>query len=197
MKSVFGGPGSGPQPGHRSPWYDRGSKGQKKSKIKGKLKPKSDDPKGVGTGTKEDPIVTSDAAEAAKALSEDKFVQLNQPDEVATLLDELAANVAEAKKLGEDAPSYNLCNVSVPGTNLFCVESKGIPRIKMPQLGGTPLPGSPAAALAGPDGTVDLSQQFREMLVANGGAMFDDQFFIGNSGQDHFAGVRATEGDAS
>jgi hypothetical protein len=37
-------------------------------------------------------------------------------------------------KRGEHAPTYNLCNVSVHGTNLFCAETKGIPRIKMPQI---------------------------------------------------------------
>ena len=35
---------------------------------------------------------------------------------------------------GGKAPNFNLCNVSVTGSNLFCAESKGIPRIQMPQL---------------------------------------------------------------
>ena len=60
----------------------------------------------------------------------------------------------DAKARGEDAPYYDLCNVSVPKTNLFC-ESKvitkehpeGIPRLEMPQLGGKPRPGSEADKL--------------------------------------------------
>jgi len=32
----------------------------------------------------------------------------------------------------------NLCDVTVPGTNLFCADNKGIPRSKMPQLKSKP-----------------------------------------------------------
>src|SRR5262249_38642727 len=35
---------------------------------------------------------------------------------------------------GENAPVFNLCNVSVEGTNLFCAEQKGIPRAEMPVI---------------------------------------------------------------
>ena len=36
--------------------------------------------------------------------------------------------------MGGQAPVFNLCNVSVAHSNLFCAESAGIPRVKMPQL---------------------------------------------------------------
>lgn len=75
-----------------------------------------------GTGSKADPIVTSDVVEAAKALGEGKFVTLNSRHEVSTLIDKLAEIVDDAKKKGENAPTYDLCKVSVPGTNLFCVD---------------------------------------------------------------------------
>ena len=40
------------------------------------------------------------------------------------------------------------CKISVPGTNLFCAENKGYPRVEMPQLGtNAPTPGSVADRL--------------------------------------------------
>jgi hypothetical protein len=36
--------------------------------------------------------------------------------------------------MGKDAPNFNLCNVSVGHTNLFCADTKGVPRVQMPQL---------------------------------------------------------------
>lgn len=69
-----------------------------------------------------------------RALAENKKVVLDQPREVATLIDKLSKITKEMVAKGEKAPNFNLCNVSVKGTNLFCAESKGIPRIKMPQM---------------------------------------------------------------
>ena len=57
----------------------------------------------------------------------------------------LAAVKAEVKKRGvPKPPSYDLCAVSVPGTNLFCGKNKEIPRDDMPQLKTTAVPGTPA-----------------------------------------------------
>ena len=124
---------------------------------------------GSGSGTKEDPFKTDDVENAAKLLAEGKFVELQQPDQVATLLDRLKEIVDDAKAKGESAPVYDLCKVSVPGTNLFCVESKGIPRSKMPQLSGKPLPGSKGDALPKNDkGEVDLAPQFMQFLRDSG-----------------------------
>jgi hypothetical protein len=60
---------------------------------------------------------------------------------VHTVLTKLAAIAKDAEKRGKDAPRYDLCNVSVAGTNLFCgskLKTKefpnGVPRIQMPQL---------------------------------------------------------------
>ncbi|MGV8972199.1 MAG: zeta toxin family protein [Rhodoglobus sp.] len=121
-------------------------------------------------GTKEDPIdVGGDLHAAILHLSEGKHVRLNQPDEVSSMLDILAVMVDDAKAKGDKAPNINLCNVTVPDTNLFCTESKGIPRLKMPQLSGTPDAGSPGAALMKPGKTeVDLTPQFAAALEAAG-----------------------------
>jgi thioredoxin reductase len=79
-------------------------------------------------------IHTNNVHDAARALAEDRKVELKQPKQVSTLLHELGKKAQEFAKQGKNAPVYNLCNVSVAGTNLFCAQSKGIPRIQMPQM---------------------------------------------------------------
>ena len=79
-------------------------------------------------------IHTSNVNDAAKALFEDRKVELKQPDQVSTLLEHLGQISKNMIAMGQKAPIFNLCNVSVAGTNLFCAESKGIPRVQMPQL---------------------------------------------------------------
>jgi hypothetical protein len=79
-------------------------------------------------------IHTTNVHDAARALYEGKQVALKQPREVATLLQHLGQISKVMIKLGGKAPNLNLCNVSVSGSNLFCKESKGIPRVQMLQL---------------------------------------------------------------
>ena len=120
-------------------------------------------------GTVDDPIdVQGDLDKAVELLADGKHVRLNQVDEVATLVDKLRERVAEAAAKGEKAEPIDLCQVSVPGTNLFCTDHKGIPRAQMPQLSGTPVEGSPAAAKAGPDGRANIEPEYREALAARG-----------------------------
>lgn len=122
-----------------------------------------------GDGTRENPFVTDDVAQAAAWLAEDKHVRLNSVEQVSTLLDKLHAEIQGIKAAGGEAPNINLCNVSVPGTNLFCAENVGKPRIQMPQLSGKPIPGSPADALPkDPKGGVDLGPLFIEHLKSRG-----------------------------
>lgn len=70
--------------------------------------------------------------------------------EVATRMFKIAEIVLERekrRKAGEDVgkdPNFNLCTVSIPGTNLFCDESLDIPRKSMPQLKTKVTPGSKA-----------------------------------------------------
>lgn len=112
--------------------------------------------------------VKGDVELAADLLGQGRKVKLNQPDEASTLLKELAKRVEEAKKLGEKAPNYNLCDVAIPGTNLFCVESQGIPRVEMPQLAGFPIPGSKADKL-GDEGLIERSGQYIDPETGKGG----------------------------
>lgn len=103
--------------------------------------------------------------EAIEHILAGRDVELASARHVNTVLTKLAAMANDAKARGEKAPNYDLCKVTVPGTNVFCAsqfKSKeypgGIPRIAMPQLGGFPVPGSQADKLprtseGGVDGT--------------------------------------------
>lgn len=96
-----------------------------------------------GAGTLDDPIdVQGDLDLAAQHMADGKHIRLNRVDEVGTLLDKLADLSRQAEAAGDTAPMFDLCLVSVPKTNLFCQQTKGIPRAKMPQLSGWPVPGS-------------------------------------------------------
>ena len=65
-----------------------------------------------------------------------------------TLIKELAKMTQDAEKRGEkNAIRYDLCKVSVKGTNLFCGGNKGIPRDAMPQAKGEVVKGSKAEKL--------------------------------------------------
>jgi hypothetical protein len=109
--------------------------------------------------------VGSDVTAAADLLATGHKVRMDQPRHASTLLAELHDRVQEAKRLGKDAPTYDLCKVTVKNTNLFCSESKGIPRVHMPQLSGVPTKGSKADKLPKDDkGGVNLTPLFRQHL---------------------------------
>jgi len=79
-------------------------------------------------------IYTTNVYDAVLALYEHKHVELDQPRSVSTLIRKLGEEAQRWEKQGQHAPTFNLCDVTVEGTNLFCADTKGIPRIKMPQL---------------------------------------------------------------
>ena len=79
-------------------------------------------------------IHTTNVDDAVQALKDGRKVELNQPDEVATLLDKLGKAAAEMAEKGEKAKNFNLCDVSVKGTNLFCSDAFIKNRDDMPQL---------------------------------------------------------------
>ena len=84
---------------------------------------------------------------------------------VATKIDDLVKMTQAAKAKGEKPEYYNLCQVSVPGTNLYCDGNLGIDRNDMPQFKGTARPGSPADKLPkDKNGEVDTEQFFKQML---------------------------------
>jgi len=85
---------------------------------------------------------------------------------VVSMMDKLAKMAADAKAQGTAAPNYDLCKISIPGTNLFCKGNKGIPRKDMPQLKGKPTPGSWADKNLEKDknGEVDGEDAFKAFL---------------------------------
>jgi hypothetical protein len=89
--------------------------------------------------------------------------------QISTIIDKLAELGTQAKEKGEQAPNFNLCQVSIPGTNLYCDGNKGIPREDMPQFKGTPEPGSPADKLPkDKSGEADTEEFFKQMLEKQG-----------------------------
>lgn len=122
-----------------------------------------------------DTIVTANVDDAVKALSENRKVELTSVHEVSTLMDKLRDIAKQAIQDGAKAQTYNLCNVSVAGTNLFCAGNKGVNRINMPQLKGKPLPGTPADTRARDvRGEVDVGSGFRKNLEDAGFQVTDD-----------------------
>jgi hypothetical protein len=79
-------------------------------------------------------IHTTSVYDAQRALHEDRKVELDQPRKVSILLQRLGDEAKAMAAKGKEAPNFNLCNVTVAGTNLFCADTKGIPRVEMPQL---------------------------------------------------------------
>jgi hypothetical protein len=133
------------------------------------LKKISKDGREDGAGTEADPVYVGDDVELAhQLLSEGKHIRMKDERAVSTLLDKLHETVKDAKEKGDKAPEYDLCKVSVSNTNLFCVESKGIPRVKMPQFKGTPVEGSYADTKKNDKGEGDVEPEFRELLSALG-----------------------------
>jgi thioredoxin reductase len=129
-----------------------------------------EDLKDTGPGSRINPInCGNDIERAAKLIAAGKHVTLNQPDQVATLVDKITKEFEDAKARGEKPPVWNLADISVKGTNLFGKLNVNIPRIEMPQFAGTVLPGSKAAELLkSGNKEVDLSNQFIQSLTEKG-----------------------------
>ena len=67
------------------------------------------------------------------------------------------AIIAGVQQLVHDDRDVDLCKVSVPGSNLFCGDNKGIPREEMPQLKSKPKPGGKADQMV-TDGDLELDE---------------------------------------
>jgi len=125
-------------------------------------------------GTKENPIVTDDVNEAIALLAEGKYVELNQPDEVSTLLDKMSEYAQEAQEAGNKAEDIDLCRLTVAGTNIFCVQNVGVERINMPQFSGKAAEGSRAYEIGGRTGEANVSGHFVNHLKSQGIAVTEE-----------------------
>jgi ParB/Sulfiredoxin domain len=120
-----------------------------------------------GTGTAADPIdVNGDIDKALRLMSEGKHIRLNQPAELTLVMHKVNQLVADSK--GKDKPDWDFSLLSVRGTNLFTAQTKGIPRIAMPQFDGPAQPGTYAEKKAGVSGFADLTDEFAADLREQG-----------------------------
>lgn len=144
-------------------WYE-GHKGkytlaQPSSQLKRTAKSKR-----VATDRVADRVL--DASKPNKMLQQ---VPLSLKNKVSMKIDKLAQLGKQASERGQKAPNYNLCKITIPGTNLYCKGNKGIPRQDMPQFKGTPIAGSPADSLPKDrSGQVDTEQFFKKLLKKKG-----------------------------
>lgn len=133
----------------------------------------------IPRATQESPAVDvgEDVNLAVELLAQGRAVSFRQPRGVNILLDRLAEIAADAKAKGMEAPVYDLCNVTLNNTNLFCVKNKGIPRIQMPQLMGVPEAGSRGDLELEKDkrGEVDLLPMFLQYLQDQGATLRSDE----------------------
>lgn len=107
---------------------------------------------------------------AAAIITEGMTIEVG---DMATYIDKLAGIVNEATSKESRRAVFNLCDVSVPGTNLFCDGHKGHKRETMPQLSDA-------------DGN-DITADFREYLEAKGHRVTDRNVVA--------AGLKATQGE--
>lgn len=115
------------------------------------------------------PIRVKSVKEAIALLADGELVEVDSTSDVHTLVEDLYKFANEAKEKGEKAPNVDLCKVSVPGTNLFCGDSLGVERHKMPQLAGKPRAGSPADSLPkDKQGEVNIGKLFTDRLAEMG-----------------------------
>jgi hypothetical protein len=92
-------------------------------------------------------------------------IEPQQLEQFNTDISKVSKMIDDAKAKGEPAPNINLCDITIPGTNLYCDDNKGIPREEMPQFKGKAVEGSRAAGMeTDKDGEVDTEPVFREML---------------------------------
>jgi hypothetical protein len=110
-------------------------------------------------------IHTDNVNDAARALAENRPVELTQPRTASVLIDKLGEISRDMIDKGQKAPNFDLCKVMIKGTSLFCASTQNIPRVQMPQIR---LGQDTAFAqyLKGKGYTVELEQQRASFLRA-------------------------------
>lgn len=119
--------------------------------------------------------MTGPDAESGKEGSDAEFERefIAGLSNLATEVSDYKARKKEAEAAGkeftEPKPEFELCHISVPGTNLFCSNHIGVPREDMPQLSGEPEAGSKADSLPkDKNGGVSVEKQYAEQLSKDG-----------------------------
>ena len=120
------------------------------------------DPTAYFLGVDPSGLALSESVEAQRLMAHAAIVNEGMTMEigdVATYLDKLAGIVSEATSKENRREVFNLCDVSVQGTNLFCDGHTGREREHMPQLSDK-------------DGN-DITQEFRDYLESIGHRVTD------------------------
>jgi len=121
------------------------------------------------SSTKLKDLMPNADADAFSGKSDIGKINKKQQREISMKIDKLAELSQQARAAGKNPPNYNLCDITVPGTNLYCDGNKGIKREDMPQFKGKPEAGSPADKLPKDDkGEVDTEPIFKNMLKKKG-----------------------------
>jgi hypothetical protein len=143
--------------------YDRSRSGEWHPPVEGRGRPA--------------PIPVETPEEAIPLILEGRVVELREVRSVHTVLVRLAGMARQARAQGRDEPSYDLCQVWVARSKLFCGASLrseshpfGVLRSEMPQLEGRPVPGSLAESLppspwnaSEVDGTAEFIEYLRSI----------------------------------
>jgi len=108
--------------------------------------------------------------QAVGALAEGQAVSLDGGKEVYTLIEKIGEFAQQQETAGKKPDTLNLCQVSIPGTNLFCGENIGKTRLEMPQLTGKPIEGSEGDKTIPKNtkGNIDIGPAFQKMLEEQG-----------------------------
>jgi hypothetical protein len=178
LSRVLGGPGSGNHGHAGRPGEVGGSAGAQPWQSAGGFEHTGitwKQPVDAKTG-RAIPIRVATVEDAAEKVLNGYVVEVTDVRSAHTLIDKLAHMAAEAKAAGTAAKEYDLCQVTVAGSSIFCAESlrndrypHGVPRVEMPQLGGKAVPGSEADKLPKTaDGEVNGSRQFITFLQGIG-----------------------------
>ena len=122
-------------------------------------------------------VKVSTVEEAYEEIAKGNIVEMPTAQDAVTIIEKMSEYIDKIKKEGGEVKNLNFCNISVPGTNLFCGSSvatdkypDGVPRVEMPQLSGIPKEGSKADKLARIDeeGNVDIGKSFVQKLAKEG-----------------------------
>jgi len=170
-KAANGGqlPKSEPQPKQtpNNDPTDKPQKGQKLGSSDFKSSAEKEKPKRPGADDMKLKNLMPGIDTSKKTLDQATPIERQQ---VATKIDDLVAMTDKAKANGEKPEFFNLCDVSIPGSNIYCEDNLGIDRNDMPQFKGDARPGSPADKLPRDprNGEVDTEEFFKEMLNKEG-----------------------------
>jgi len=128
-----------------------------------------DEKTGKVQSTKLKDIMPKSDDKAFSGKSDISKVDKKHRKQISMKIDKLAELSQKARAAGKDAPNYNLCDITIPGTNLYCDGNLGIKREDMPQFKGKPQAGTPASKLPVDDsGGVDTEPLFKAMLKKKG-----------------------------